>query len=74
MRLKISKVFILLANQNVSITLYDIQGRSHGVIFEGRLNENEHTLDLNISHLSSGFYLYDVRLETERKALRFIKQ
>jgi len=62
------------ANQKVKITLYDIQGRSHGVVYDGKLNDQNQTVELDVSHLSSGFYLYDVRLETERRALRFIKQ
>ena len=61
------------ANQNVFITLYDIQGRSLGVVHEGKL-EDETVLEFNVSGLSNGFYLYDVRMETERRTLRFIKQ
>ena len=59
--------------KNAKITLYDIQGRSLGVVHEGKL-EDETVLEFNVSGLSNGFYLYDVRMETERRTLRFIKQ
>ena len=60
--------------KNVKITLYDIQGRSHGVVYDGKLNNQNKTLEFDVSHLSFGFYLYDVQLETERRTLKFIKQ
>lgn len=62
------------ANQNVSITLYDIQGRSFGTLYEGKLKGENAVFEFDISHLSNGMYLYDVRMDSERKALRFIKQ
>jgi hypothetical protein len=61
-------------NQKVKITLYDTQGRSLGTVFEGKLDEENTMLEFDVSHLSNGFYLYDIQLETERRALRFIKQ
>ena len=59
--------------KNAKITLYDIQGRSLGVVHKGKL-EDETVLEFNVSGLSNGFYLYDVRMETERRTLRFIKK
>lgn len=61
------------ANENISITLYDLQGRSLGIVYEGKLKSNDTSIELDVSLLPLGLYLYDVRLETERKALRFIK-
>lgn len=60
--------------KNVKITLYDIQGRSFGTLYEGKLEGENAVFEFDISHLSNGMYLYDVRMDTERKALRFIKQ
>jgi len=60
------------ANQKVFITLYDIQGRSLGTVYDGKLLENS-LLEFDVSHLSFGLYLYDVRLETERQTVRFLK-
>jgi hypothetical protein len=62
------------ANQKVFITLYDIQGRSLGTIHDGKLESENTSIELDISHLPFGLYLYDVSTETERRALRFIKQ
>jgi hypothetical protein len=60
-------------DQSIEIKLYDPQGRLLGNVYEGKLEENT-MLEFDVSHLSNGFYLYDIQLETERRALRFIKQ
>ena len=62
------------SNQPIKIKLYDIQGRLIGNVYDGIIQGQHSLIEFDISHLSSGFYLYDVRLETERRALRFIKQ
>jgi hypothetical protein len=62
------------ANQKVFITLYDIQGRSLGIVYDGKLENDNTSIELDVFRLPFGLYLYDVRMETERKALRFIKQ
>ena len=60
--------------KDVRIVLYDIQGRSLGTVFEGKLKSEDAMFEFDVSHLPDGIYLYDVRLEHERRALRFIKQ
>jgi hypothetical protein len=62
------------SKQSLKVNLYDIQGRLLGNVYDGIIDGQHQILEFDVSRLSSGVYLYDVRLETERKALRFIKQ
>jgi hypothetical protein len=62
------------SKQSLKVNLYDIQGRLLGNVYDGIIDGQHQILEFDVSRLSSGVYLYDVRLESERKALRFIKQ
>jgi hypothetical protein len=65
--------FLGFTNQNVLITLYDIQGRKIRTVFDGKINNEQHRMELNISDLKQGVYLYDIRSATEKRTLRFLK-
>ncbi len=63
-----------LNNQNITISLLDLQGRHLGVPYNGKINSDETSIEYNVSHLSSGMYLYSIQFEGEKQTLRFIKQ
>jgi hypothetical protein len=60
--------------KDVRIVLYDIQGRSLGTLLEGKLNGENTTLEFDVSHLSSGVYIYNILIGNQNEVLRFIKE
>jgi hypothetical protein len=53
--------FNLVNANNVSIEIYDLLGNSVKTVANGYFTSGEHQLDINISDLPSGMYVYTVR-------------
>ena len=54
--------YSLPADADISLKVFDVQGREAAVLFEGIQKAGQHHLEFDASHLSSGIYFY--RLNT----------
>jgi hypothetical protein len=58
----------------VSVQLYDQQGRLVGNVYSGYVYAGEIVVNSGIEHLPSGMYIYQVMIGEELKHVKFIKQ
>lgn len=67
--------FALPKGEFVEIRLYDILGKEVAILANGNYNAGNHTLDLNLSYLSSGSYFYRINAGqfTDTKKLMLMK-
>ncbi|MCC5923208.1 MAG: T9SS type A sorting domain-containing protein, partial [Crocinitomicaceae bacterium] len=66
-------VFKNPASTKTRIDLYDLQGRLIQPVYQGIISEGME-IEVDISGLSSGMYLYRVKNELIQHTLRFIKE
>lgn len=67
--------FALPKGEFVDLRLYDILGKEVAVLANGTFESGRHTLDLNLSYLSSGSYFYKINAGqfTDTKKLMLMK-
>lgn len=65
-------VVVSESNEKAVIDLLDIQGRTIQNVFQGTIDK-ELSIEINISTLSKGIYMYRVNLGSNTTVLRFIK-
>ena len=54
--------FSLPAAQEVSLKVYDMLGREVAVVVDSHLTAGRHSVEFNASHLSSGMYIYRMKV------------
>ena len=59
---------------NLSIHLYDVQGRLLRTVYSGKSHQGEIIIPLNVADLQPAVYFYRIQLGNEHKQLRFVKQ
>jgi hypothetical protein len=65
-------VIVSESNEKVIIDLLDLQGRTIQNVFQGTIDK-ELNMEINISTLSTGMYMYRINLGSSASVLRFIK-
>jgi len=67
--------FILAYNQNVSIKVYDIDGKLIKILVDKKLSKGNHSVLFDGSNLSSGIYFYQFKTDslTETKKMILVK-
>ncbi len=61
--------FMGILNENIRVTLYDVQGRMVSALYNGRVKRD---LRLGIPHVRNGMYLLNVRSERKYKTFKII--
>jgi hypothetical protein len=64
--------YTLAAEDNITLTIYDIQGREIQNISLGKQGQGEHLVPINTEHLSNGTYLVTVTGSNFRKTARIV--
>jgi len=62
----------LTENQKVSVTIIDASGKELMEVHKGRMDEGEHTLDVDLSSLPNNVYFYRVTTKSGSKLIQFI--
>lgn len=62
----------LTENQKVGVTIIDASGKEVMEVHKGRMDEGEHTLDVDLSSLPNNIYFYRVTTKSGSKLIQFI--
>jgi len=67
--------FSIPASGNVSLKVYDVDGKLVSVILDNFRNKGSYSIDFNASNLSTGIYFYELKSEgfTETKKMMLVK-
>lgn len=70
-----SIVYNMYIDANVSIKVFDMLGREAAVLFNGFQTKGEHRIEFSAGSLSSGIYVYEVRVGEQalRKTMNLLK-
>ncbi|ESU25034.1 hypothetical protein FEDK69T_02230 [Flavobacterium enshiense DK69] len=64
--------FSLSQPENVSVTLFDLNGRIVENLFEGNLDSGDKHIDMNADHLRSGTYLIQIKIGNHYKTQKLV--
>ena len=63
----------ILAKENYSIAIYDLQGKLITSIFEGEITPQQKTFRINLDNQKNGIYFIKIVTQTQNESLKLIK-
>ena len=60
-------------NENITVNLYDLNGKLIQEIWNGQLGKNSSIFPINVTSLNSGVYMINLTVDNKKQTLKFIK-
>lgn len=62
-----------ISDEEVAVVVYDLSGKAHMTVQNGRLAKGTHHLQADLSNLAAGTYIVQIASASENKTLRIVK-